>query len=312
MRDNRQPVRRLVAAIAARPRLTALLAALSISFSGVLYIYSDTSPETASFFRGLYGLPILFLAALAERRTVRPMSRKAIAWATFAGVLFAADLIFWHHTIELVGAGLATVLGNLQVVIVGLATWLLFGERLNTRTLIALPVMLIGVVLIAGVLTGEAYGTNPPLGVLFGILTAFSYAGYLIVIRRIGRGRLALPVAISTTSTVVVALVVGIAIGTMELALSLEQHFWLVLLGVSAQALGYLLISYSLPRLPAVVTSIILLTQPVLGVFLAMVLVQETPSLEQLAGVALVIGGIALATVKMRRPSRRSVAVSAP
>ena len=305
-------MRSLLSAIAARPRLTALLAAVAISFSGVLYLYSDTTPETASLFRGLYGLPILFLAAFAERRTARPMTRKAVAWAVIAGVLFAADLIFWHHTIDYVGAGLATVLGNLQVVVVGFATWLLFGERLNSRTLVALPIMLFGVVLIAGVLTGEAYGVDPPLGVLLGILTAFSYAGYLIVIRRIGRGRLALPVAISTTSTAVVSLVAGLAIGSLQLGLSLEQHFWLVLLGVSAQALGYLLISYSLPRLPAVVTSIILLAQPVMAVFLAMILVNETPSLEQLAGVALVIGGIALATVRIRRPSRKPVAVTAP
>ena len=305
-------MRALLAAIAARPRLTALLAAVSISFSGILYLYSDTTPETASFFRGFYGLPILFLAAYAERHTARPMTRRAVLWAVVAGVLFAADLIFWHHTIEKVGAGLATVLGNLQVVIVGFATWLLFGERLNRRTLVALPIMLIGVVLIAGILTGEAYGIDPPLGVLLGILTAFSYAGYLIIIRRIGRGRLALPVAISTTSTTVVSLAVGLAIGAFHFGLSLEQHFWLLLLGVSAQALGYLLISYSLPRLPAVVTSIILLAQPVMAVFLSMLLVQETPSLEQLAGVALVIGGIALATVTVRRPSRRSVAISAP
>jgi drug/metabolite transporter (DMT)-like permease len=107
-------------------------------------------------------------------------------------------------------------------------------------------------------------------------------------------------VAISTTSTVVVSLVVGLAIASAELALSLEQHFWLILLGVSAQGLGYLLISYSLPRLPAVVTSIILLTQPVLAVIWGFLLLGETPSVEQLAGVALVIGGIALATVPAR------------
>ena len=73
-----------------------------------------------------------------------------------------------------------------------------------------------------------------------------------------------------------------------------------MLLGVSAQAVGYLFISYSLPRLPAVVTSIILLAQPVMSVFLAMIIVNETPSVEQLVGVALLIGGIALATVPLR------------
>ena len=43
--------------------------------------------------------------------------------ALIAGLFFAADLIFWHQAIADVGAGLATVLGNLQVVIVPFAAW---------------------------------------------------------------------------------------------------------------------------------------------------------------------------------------------
>jgi hypothetical protein len=39
--------------------------------------------------------------------------------AAFAGVLFFADLLFWQYAIDAVGAGLATVLANLQVVFRG-------------------------------------------------------------------------------------------------------------------------------------------------------------------------------------------------
>ena len=82
-----------------------------------------------------------------------------------AGVFFAGDLLFWHHAIEYVGAGLATVLGNLQVLIVGVVAWLVFGERPTRTTLLALPVVLAGVVLISGVIGGGAYGADPTLGV---------------------------------------------------------------------------------------------------------------------------------------------------
>ena len=304
-------MRSLFAAVAARPRLTALLGAVSISLSGVLYLYSDTTPETATFFRSLYGLPLLVLAAVIERRSAGPLPRRGVLLAAFAGVLFAADLIFWHHAIEYVGAGLATVLGNLQVVIVGIAAWLLFRERPQMRTVLALPILLCGVVLITGALSGEAYGSNPSLGVLLGIATAFAYGGYLIVIRQVNIGRAAEPVAISTASTAVVSLLVGAAFGSLDLVPSWPSHLWLVLLGISAQSAGYLFISFSLPRLPAVVTSIILLAQPVMAVFLAMILVGEAPSVEQLVGVAFVIGGIALATIPLRS-FRRSRATAPP
>jgi drug/metabolite transporter (DMT)-like permease len=68
---------------------------------------------------------------------------------------------------------------------------------------------------------------------------------------------------------------------------------------------GWLLISVSLPRLPAVLTSIVLMLQPVATVFLGAVLLSEAPSAVQLVGVAIVIAGVAVATV---RPRERATA----
>ncbi len=299
-------MRGVLAGIGRRPRLAALLGAFCIAFSGIFYRFAEVTPETATVFRAVYGLPLLWLAVLYERRTVGPLPRPDRRLAVFAGVLFAADLYFWHHAIDAVGAGLATVLGNLQVVIVAVVAWALFAERPSTRTLFALPVILGGVVLIAGVVGRDHFGADPPLGVLLGVLTALAYAGYLIVIRHVGSGRVAEPVAISTASTAVVATIVGFAVGGLDPVPSWPEHGWLVLLGVSAQSAGYLFISVSLPRLPAVVTSMILLAQPVIAVFLAMLLLGEAPSIAQLGGVAMVIGGIALATVPVQRLTRRA------
>jgi len=295
------------AAIAARPRLAALLGAFCIAFSGIFYLYAEVNSETATVFRALYGLPILIVAALLERRRLGPLPRRAQWLALLAGVFFAADLLFWHHSIDAVGAGLATVLGNLQVVIVAVVAWLLFSERPPARTLAGIPVILAGVVLISGVVGADAYGRDPLLGVVLGILTAVAYAGYLIIIRQAGRGRPAEPVALSTASTAAVAIVFGLVVGGLDPVPSWPAHGWLVLLGVSAQSAGYLLISLSLPRLPAVFTSIILLAQPVMAVFLAMGLLGESPSAAQLGGVGLVIGGIALATLPLRGLRRRAL-----
>ena len=64
------------------------------------------------------------LVASAERRRYGPLPREHVRLAAIAGIFFAGDLMFWHHAIEYVGAGLATVLGNLQVLIVGVVAWL--------------------------------------------------------------------------------------------------------------------------------------------------------------------------------------------
>ena len=146
---------------------------------------------------------------------------------------------------------------------------------------------------------GGAYGADPVLGVVLGLLTALCYAGYLIIIRRGGHDlrRPAGPVAIATASTAVTATLIGLVVGDLDLLPAPASLAWLGLLGITSQSAGYLLISLSLPRLPAVLTSIIRLSQPVATVGLSVVLLGEAPSPAQLAGVALVVGGIAVATL---------------
>ncbi len=288
---------------AARPRLAALLGAICISFSGIFYLNAAVSPSTGTVYRALFGLPLLVLVALAERRRSGPLPSRTVRLSAVAGIFFIGDLMTWHLAIAAVGAGLATVLGNLQVIIVGFIAWFALGERPSRATLIALPIVLVGVVFISGVIGAGAYGANPALGVVLGIGTAFCYAGYLLTIRLGGRdqSRPAGPVATATFVTFLGALLLGVGIGDFDPTPSASSLFWLLLYGVTSQSLGYLLISISLPRLPAVITSVILLAQPVITVGLARVLLGETPSAAQTLGVALVIGGIAIATVPVGR-----------
>jgi drug/metabolite transporter (DMT)-like permease len=296
----------VLSALTTRPRLAALLGAMCIAFSGIFYVAADVSPSTATVFRCLFGLPILVLVGLQERGRYGPLPRRTAGLAIVAGVFFAGDLLFWHHAIEAVGAGLATVLANTQVLVVGFVAWALFGERPPRSVLVAVPVILLGVVLISGVIGAGAFGADPALGVVLGLLTALCYSGYLLVIRRGSRDlrRPAGPVAIATASTAAVATVIGLVMGDLDLTPPPESLAWLAMLGVTSQSAGYLLISLSLPRLPAIVTSIILLSQPVTTVVLAMILLGERPSIWQLLGVALVIGGIAAATVPLGRARR--------
>ena len=152
-------------AIARRPRLAALIGAMCISFSGIFYLYADVSPSTGTVLPGaLRSAAAPRWSRSAERRRYGPLPGRARRFAIIAGIFFAGDLMFWHHAIEYVGAGLATVLGNLQVLIVGVVAWLVFGERPSRATLLAVPVVLVGVVLISGVVGAGAYGANPALG----------------------------------------------------------------------------------------------------------------------------------------------------
>jgi drug/metabolite transporter (DMT)-like permease len=284
----------------------AVAGALTIAWSSILVEWADVSPETAAFFRCLYALPLLYALAWREDRSLGARKARSRRLAAVAGVFFAADLIFWHHAIADVGAGLATVLGNLQVAFVPLVAWAVLAEHPSRRVLATLPVVLIGVALVAGAFEETAFGDNPARGALFGLLTGIAYAGFILTLRA-GSADLRRPAGPLFDATAVSALacaVTGAALGRVDFVPSWPSHGWLLVLALSSQVLGWMLISTSLPRLPAAVTSILLTIQPVGSMILGAVLLGEDPSALQLIGVAAILTGlVAVASTRGREPA---------
>jgi drug/metabolite transporter (DMT)-like permease len=294
--------------IVEEPIVAAVLGALTIAFSAILVDLADVSPASAAFFRCFYALPALGALAWWEDRRHGRRSWRERRLAIPAGLLFAVDLIAWNHAIADVGAGLATVLGNLQVVIVPFLALALLGERVPRRILLSLPVVLLGILLVSGALESGAYGANPSRGVLYGIVTALTYAGFLLLQRQ-GSADLRRPggpLFDTSLVTAVIAGAYGLAIGVDDLVPAWPSAGWLILLGLTSQALGWLLITLSLPRLPAALTSLTLTIQPIASVALGAILLGQEPSVLQLAGVACILAG--LLSVALRRPARYAVA----
>lgn len=289
-----------------RPELTVFVGALALAFSGILFRLSHTSPSTGAFFRCLFALPPLLLVARYEERRWgrRTLRQRSYAWV--AGVFFAADIILWHRAIDYVGAGLATVLSNTQVVLVGLGAWLIWRERPQRATLVVLPVIVTGIVLVSGALERGAYGSDPARGTVYGILTGLAYTGFLLILREGQRGVVgpAGPLFDATLSSAVTCAVVGVAAGDLDVTPSWAALGWLIVLALTCQWLGWLLVSVSLARLPAIVTSVSLMLQPVCSVLFAGAILGESPSALQLLGAAAILGGIVVAALGRRGSPR--------
>ena len=283
-----------------RPVPAALGGAVAIAFSAILYRLADVSPSTGAFFRCAFAVPPLLLLAWLEDKRVGPRRFEVRLWAWLAGAFLALDLIVWHRSIEYVGAGLATVLGNTQVLLVGVAAWLLFRERPSGPSVAAIPVAMVGVVLISGALEEGAYGDNPRLGVLFGVLTGIAYTGFLLALRHGASDlrRVAGPLSDATLACALFTVPAGLALGELDFLPPPSGLLWLLALALSSQVFGWLLITVSLPRLPAVVTSVLLTLQPVCSVVFAALLIDEKPSPLQLVGVAAILGGLLLASTR--------------
>jgi drug/metabolite transporter (DMT)-like permease len=283
-----------VGSLARNAGRVAVAGALTIAFSAILVRKANVAPATAAVFRCAYALPPLAILYWIERRRHGPRSAREIRLSLWAGLFFAGDLICWHYAIEDVGAGLATVLGNLQVAFVPVIAWLTLAERPSARVLATLPLMLSGIVLISGALESGAYGDHPTQGVVFGIATGLSYAGFILVLRQGGQDlrRPAGPLSDATIVAALGAVVIGLAVGDLDVVPSWPAHGWLALLALTSQVIGWLLISASLPRLPAALTSVLLTIQPIGSVILGAIIFSESPSGLQLVGVAAILAGL--------------------
>jgi len=288
-----------------RTMLIALAGAVAISFSPVFYVYSDTNPSTGAFFRMLYALPALALLAYLVRKADTRSSRTR--WTAFgAGLILAPDMLSYHSSMIFIGIGIATLIGNSQVIIVTLASWKLFGEKPNPAILLSLPVVIIGLALISGFADPEPYGEDPVKGVVFGMMAAFFYSSFLILFRYSNR-ELAPSSSVQLDATVGAALgllVLGllplssVAIEPLELQPTWPGHGWLILLALLCQVAGWLAIAHALPRLPAAHTSFAILLQPVLTLIWGyFILHQEGHSQNQAIGVFLVLAAIVTVTL---------------
>ena len=298
----------------AMTRLIGIGGVLTISWSGIFIALAAVTPATAAFFRAVYALPALALIWwVGRRRDNRPPRARLIA--VVAGLFLAADLTAWHHTIDLIGAGLAPVLASIQVVLVPLAAWLVLGEPPSRVALRVAPLVFGGVVLVSGLGRADSFGKDPAQGILFGLLTAVLYTGFIFFLRVANRGFLvptAGPLLDATAGTLVGAFLLGLFDSSFDLQPSWPAHGWLLTVALVAQVAGWLAISHALPRLPAVDSSVMLLLQPAAAVLWARIVLTEQPSTVQWFGIIIVLVGVGLFTAVSGRQRVRSLAAGAP
>lgn len=268
-----------------------------ISFSSTLVKLAETSPNTVTFFRAVYAIPIL-LFMWAPRRADDRRARRDRIIAFSAGLILSIDLVLFHTSIDLIGAALGLVLVNLQVLFVALAAYAVYRDRPSTAVFVALPLVLVGATLLSGLGRADSYGSEPVLGVVLGIGAAVAYAGFIMTIRSANATTAPAtgPLLDATYGTATGALVLGAFDSGFDLMPTWPSHGWLFLMAVMVQVVGWLLIGSTLPHLPALAGSFLIMLQPVLGLLWGTTLLNEAISSLQGLGVVLILTGIALVT----------------
>jgi drug/metabolite transporter (DMT)-like permease len=274
------------------------LGALGVSTSGIFIDLSGTSPGTATFFRCLLAVPLLWPLARGERRHEGGLSWRRRAVAAVAGVLFAADAMLWTQAIYEVGAGLTAVLVNAQVVIVPLVALLVDRESLGGSFLVILPFMVGGILLTGGVFESGASGSAPAWGTAHAVVAALCYSGFLFLLRRGGQtGQVVQSYRNVLVSTAVVAITAGALWQGVTLTPGWAALGWLVLTAVCGQICGWLLVALATSHLSSTVGAALLMLTPVGALVLSAVVLGEQPTVLQLLGCVLMLTSAYAASV---------------
>ncbi len=287
-----------------------LAGALCLSISAILVKLAGVDAATTAVLRCAIAVLVLVPLALHERKRRGSLSRTGVGWAVAAGVALGADYAAWTASIYHVGAGVSTVLVNVQVVVLPALAFLIDREKITNRFLIALPLMLIGISFVGGLWTTGTRGSQAITGTVLGVVAGIGYAVYLFLTRRAYRfdpGRLLQPLAWATSSAALTAAALApLSEGIDVTQISARSWVLLVALAVIGQVAAWLLIQHGSVRLPAPKTASLLLTQPVLALALSAVILHEYPALLQLLGAVLIVASVTTASGVIRTTRARA------
>ncbi|HWH38780.1 MAG TPA: DMT family transporter [Usitatibacter sp.] len=286
---------------AARPSVPAgaflclLAGGCAIAFAPILVRLSETGPVASAFWRTALAAPLLWLGALRVRGAARAAERAHLGALVAAGLFFAGDLGVWHWSIVWTSVANSTLLANLAPIFVTLAGWLLWRRRVTGVFLVGMVVAIAGMFVLVG--PNFSVGGKRLMGDALGALTAVFYAGYMLAIK-VARDDGAATVRLMAWSTSITAVaLLPVALLSPQPFLPATAHGWLVVVGLAlvTQILGQGLIAYAFAHLPASLSSVSLLIQPVVAAFVAWRLFGEAVGAQQFIGGAVVLAGIWLA-----------------
>lgn len=260
-----------------------------IGFSAIFVKLANVPGSVSTFYR-------IFIAGLAITPIWiykgRKVPSKRDLWLIFIGAaFFALDLFLWNTAILLTSAATSTLLANNAPVWVGLISLVVFRERLAAKFWYGLLLALLGLNILIGLKTWQTMEFN--YGDILSIVAGFLYALYLLFTfdsrKRVDTITF---MFFSILFMVLLLFIANLIIGNPFTGYSLETWSALVGLGFISHFGGWVSINYALGHLKGANVSVTLLSQSVITALLALVILGEDLSINQIVGGLFVLSGV--------------------
>ena len=283
----------------------------AFSFVWVKEVYLVYGPLTTVFFRLVIASVLLLLFALLTGKLVR-IARKDLT--TFLLLAFFEPFLYFMGE----SFGLKFVSSTVGAIIVAtiplfspLAAARFHGEKISLRTFLGILLSFLGVSIV--VFDSKFNLTASPLGIALEFLAVLSAIGYIVVLKK-------LAVKYNPTSIIAYQNLLGI-IYFLPFWLIFEYRDFTAIpfnvaafngilkLSVFASCIAFIFYAHSVKRLGINSVNIFINIIPVFTAIFAWYILDEPLSLQKFAGIIVVIAGLLLAQVKLKKSVERVVSI---
>mgnify|MGYP000437704530 CR=1 FL=1 len=217
-------------------------------------------------------------------------------WALLAGIFLAAHFILWIESLKHTTVVSSVVLVAMNPIFVALIAPPLLKERLSLRGWLAILIAFLGATLIAGPTLKSATLTSGNFLSLGGALCA---ACYVILGRKLRAGLSLLNYIYPVyTFAALFLLIFALVSHTPLLGYHPKTYLLVLLLAIGPQIIGHTSFNWALKFLPAPVVAMSILGEPIGTTILSALLLNQPPTILELAGGLLIGTGIYLVASK--------------
>jgi drug/metabolite transporter (DMT)-like permease len=274
-----------------------LLGGIAIGFAGIFMRLSDVNPLASAFWRMALAAPPLWGWALASRKQDMAADKRIdfTKGLALAGIYFAGDMALWHLSLHYTTVANATLLSNFAPIFIALWMWFAYRTRFARVFLVGMAFALVGAIMLVGPNAAGGEGGNKLLGDALGLGSAVFYAAYQLVVKD-ARSQYSTARLMAWSTTVTGLALLPFALTAPGAFLPAHAAGWLplIVLALTAQIGGQTVIAYALAHLPASLSSVSLLIQPLTAAVAAWIIFGEAISAVQMLGGALLLWGIYL------------------
>lgn len=192
--------------------------------------------------------------------------------AAAAGAFLAAHFAAWILSLEYTSVASSVALVTTNPIWIGIASWLLFRERLGGLMVLAIALAIAGsaVVFLADGGDPAPGGSAPALGNTLAVVGSLTICGYLLIGRGLRRSISLVPyVGVVYAAAAVCLVILALAAGAPLGGFARESWLMLLALAIGPQLLGHSSFNWALKYLSATLIALAILGEPVGSTILA-------------------------------------------